>query len=86
MHVSQQIHLTPRESERLRQVSYERQIEAGMSHPGSAGLTAERLGDANPFVSHDKANEDTGPACYTGSLQGDGGVVGDHSNGKAPEH
>ncbi|KAF1808644.1 hypothetical protein P152DRAFT_424575 [Eremomyces bilateralis CBS 781.70] len=44
------IQLTPRESERLRQVAYERQVEAGMSHPGNAGITANRLGDANPFV------------------------------------
>lgn len=38
--------LTPRENERLRQVSYERQLERGMKNPGSAGLTAERFGDA----------------------------------------
>ncbi|KAF2729458.1 hypothetical protein EJ04DRAFT_588713 [Polyplosphaeria fusca] len=40
------LHLTPRETERLRKVSYQRQLEAGMRHPGYAGLTAERLGDA----------------------------------------
>ncbi|EON66199.1 hypothetical protein W97_05592 [Coniosporium apollinis CBS 100218] len=38
--------LTPAESERLRCVSYEKQLEAGMSHPGSAGLTVDRFGDA----------------------------------------
>lgn len=38
--------LTPRENERLRQVSYERQLERGMKNPGSAGLTADRFGDA----------------------------------------
>jgi len=38
--------LTPRESNRLRQVSYERQLERGFSHPGSAGLTIDRWGDA----------------------------------------
>ncbi len=38
--------LTPTESERLRTVSYERQVEAGFKHPGSAGLTADRWGDA----------------------------------------
>ena len=42
--------LTPRESERLRQVSFERQLERGMKNPGSAGLTADRLGDAEKVV------------------------------------
>ncbi|KAL8663595.1 MAG: hypothetical protein Q9202_003783 [Teloschistes flavicans] len=41
--------LTPREGNRLRQVSYERQMERGMQHPGSAGLTSDRLGDADPW-------------------------------------
>lgn len=45
-----QLRLTPAESERLRQVSYERQLERGFKHPGSAGLVAQRLGDANAFV------------------------------------
>ena len=44
------LRLTPAESERLRQVSYERQLERGFKHPGSAGLVAQRLGDANPYV------------------------------------
>lgn len=39
------LQLTPGESRRLRQVSYQRQLEAGM--PGKAGLTAERLGDCS---------------------------------------
>ena len=43
------LHLTPREAQRLRQVSYQRQVEAGMRSPGSAGLTADRLGDANKW-------------------------------------
>ncbi|KAF1815439.1 hypothetical protein P152DRAFT_390900 [Eremomyces bilateralis CBS 781.70] len=43
------IHLTPAESSRLRQISYEKQIEAGMSNPGSAGLTADRFGDAPKY-------------------------------------
>ncbi|KIW89230.1 uncharacterized protein Z519_10083 [Cladophialophora bantiana CBS 173.52] len=38
--------LTPAESERLRLVSYERQLEAGFKHPGRAGLTVDRIGDA----------------------------------------
>jgi hypothetical protein len=43
-----QLHLTPREAERLRNVSYQRQLEAGMKNPGSAGLTG--LGDCAPWV------------------------------------
>lgn len=39
-------HLTPKESERLRKVAYERQLERGHKHPGSTGLTSDRLGDA----------------------------------------
>ncbi|OAL35841.1 hypothetical protein AYO20_04991 [Fonsecaea nubica] len=37
--------LTPAESERLRLVSHERQVEAGVKHPGRAGLTVDRFGD-----------------------------------------
>ncbi|KAH8883174.1 hypothetical protein GQ53DRAFT_847078 [Thozetella sp. PMI_491] len=44
------LHLTPAESERLRNVSYQRQIEAGMRNPGNAGLTVQRLGDAKPWI------------------------------------
>ncbi|PGH14050.1 hypothetical protein AJ79_03320 [Helicocarpus griseus UAMH5409] len=44
------LRLTPRESERLRMVSYERQKEAGYSNPGSAGLVVEKFGDAEPWV------------------------------------
>ncbi|KAI1365842.1 hypothetical protein F5Y08DRAFT_352454 [Xylaria arbuscula] len=40
------LRLTAAESERLRNVSYQRQLEAGMKNPGMAGLTADRLGDA----------------------------------------
>ena len=43
------LRLTPRESERLRIVSYQRQLEAGFSHPGSSGLTVDRWGDAEPW-------------------------------------
>ncbi|CUA71355.1 putative MFS-type transporter PB1E7,08c [Schizosaccharomyces pombe 972h-] [Rhizoctonia solani] len=39
------IHLTPGEAARLRKVSYQRQLEAGMSRPGSMGTTSDRLGD-----------------------------------------
>ncbi|KAM0710711.1 hypothetical protein Q7P35_001449 [Cladosporium inversicolor] len=34
------LHLTPKESERLRQVSYQRQLEAGFKNAGHAGLVA----------------------------------------------
>jgi hypothetical protein len=49
-----QLRLTPREAERLRQVSYTRQLEAGMHNPGSAGLTADRLGDAKPWIAEER--------------------------------
>ncbi len=42
--------LTPRETARLRQVSYQRQMEAGMKNPGNEGLTVQRVGDADPWV------------------------------------
>jgi hypothetical protein len=42
--------LTPAEGERLRKVSYEKQLEAGMKNPGSAGLTVDRWGDAEKWV------------------------------------
>lgn len=41
--------LTPKESNRLRHVSYERQMERGFKNPGSAGLTSDRWGDAEPW-------------------------------------
>lgn len=44
------LNLTPRESQRLRMVSYERQLEKGMKNPGSAGLVIERFGDAMEWV------------------------------------
>ena len=43
------LRLTPRETERLRQVSYQKQLEAGLRNPGSAGLVPERFGDAEPY-------------------------------------
>jgi hypothetical protein len=48
--LSSQLRLTPKESDRLRQVSYERQLARGFKRPGYAGLVAERFGDAEPFV------------------------------------
>ncbi|KAK4096015.1 hypothetical protein N658DRAFT_502059 [Parathielavia hyrcaniae] len=44
------LHLTPAEANRLRNVSYQRQLEAGMKHPGRAGLTADRIGDSSLWV------------------------------------
>jgi hypothetical protein len=49
-----QLRLTPAEAERLRNVSYQRQLEAGMKHPGRAGLTADRIGDSPPWVPQDQ--------------------------------
>jgi hypothetical protein len=43
------LNLTPSESYRLRNVSYERQLEAGYKYPGSAGSTSDRWGDAPPW-------------------------------------
>ena len=43
------LNLTPREADRLREVSYKRQREAGFERPGSAGLVVERWGDANEW-------------------------------------
>ncbi|KAI9668895.1 MAG: hypothetical protein M1831_000965 [Alyxoria varia] len=44
------LRMTPAEGERLRCVSYRKQLEAGFSHPGSAGLTSDRWGDAPKWV------------------------------------
>ncbi|KAF7194141.1 hypothetical protein HII31_04497 [Pseudocercospora fuligena] len=44
------LHLTKAETERLRRVSYERQVERGMRRPGSAGLTTDRFGDEEEWV------------------------------------
>ncbi|KAI9670490.1 MAG: hypothetical protein M1817_004357 [Caeruleum heppii] len=44
------LRLTPREHERLRQVSYVKQLEAGLKNPGGAGLVVQRVGDAEPWV------------------------------------
>jgi uncharacterized membrane protein len=48
------LHFTPAEAQRLRQLSFERQQERGFRRPGSAGLTADRLGDAEwvPLKQH----------------------------------
>lgn len=38
--------LTPREAQRLRLISYKKQLAAGYENPGSAGLVIEKFGDA----------------------------------------
>jgi hypothetical protein len=63
--------LTPAEGERLRQVSYERQLERGFKHPGRAGLTVDRLGDAEEWKPHSPAaaKDDQGIVDYNGSTE-----------------
>ncbi len=50
------LNLTRTEGERLRNVSYGRQLEAGYNRPGSAGLTADKFGD-NPEWEHSPSCE-----------------------------
>ncbi|KAF1984724.1 hypothetical protein K402DRAFT_335803 [Aulographum hederae CBS 113979] len=57
------LRLTPKEAGRLRQVSYERQVEAGLSRPGDSGLTVQRCGDAEGWV------PDTGVGKMGGEVQ-----------------
>ncbi|EFR00965.1 hypothetical protein MGYG_03967 [Nannizzia gypsea CBS 118893] len=53
------LRLTPREHERLRNVSYERQLAAKYKNPGNAGLVAQKLGDADPWIpSPERAREE----------------------------
>ena len=49
-----QLHLTPAEAERMRHHSYKRQLEAGMRHPGRAGITSDRFGDAKIWNPNEK--------------------------------
>lgn len=44
------IMLTPREHERLRRVSWERQMARGYLNPGSAGLVPEMIGDMDAWT------------------------------------
>lgn len=50
--------LTPREAQRLRQVSYERQLEAGHQHAGSAGLVVEKFGDADQWYATERTQKE----------------------------
>lgn len=43
------LRLTPAETARLRQVSYERQLARGFKRPGYTGTGPERFGDAGPY-------------------------------------
>ena len=52
------IALTPREADRLRRVSYQRQKEKGFKNPGSAGLVAQRIGDAEPWMPREESIEE----------------------------
>ncbi|KAL2169047.1 hypothetical protein VTG60DRAFT_6546 [Thermothelomyces hinnuleus] len=54
------LRLTPAEANRLRNVSYQRQLEAGMKSPGRAGLTADRLGDSDLWKPNTDQNEQDG--------------------------
>lgn len=51
------LRLTPRETDRLRQVSHERQMERGFKNPGSAGLVLERFGDADEWIPEAKPSK-----------------------------
>jgi hypothetical protein len=57
-----QLHLTPRESERLRQVSYDRQVEAGFKNPGHAGLVARHSDVGAIGLSNMKVRMDSEPS------------------------
>lgn len=65
------LNLTPAENERLRIVSYERQLEAGFKTPGRAGLTVDRLGDAltwqppRHYISAEELHDSTKPAAVS---------------------
>ncbi|KAF9873537.1 hypothetical protein CkaCkLH20_08996 [Colletotrichum karsti] len=54
------LRLTPREAERLRHISYQRQMEAGMRNPGSSGFTSDVIGDAEKWEPkvQEQQNED----------------------------
>ncbi|KAL6857746.1 hypothetical protein ACO1O0_005188 [Amphichorda felina] len=44
------IWLTPSEAQRLRRISYEKQLARGYRIPGSAGIVAQRFGDAEAWI------------------------------------
>ncbi|KAJ5968388.1 hypothetical protein N7501_004636 [Penicillium viridicatum] len=56
------LRLTTKEAERLRNVSYKRQLAAGMKNPGSTGLVPEKLGAMDlwePQLRHSEDSSET---------------------------
>ncbi|KAF9880415.1 hypothetical protein CkaCkLH20_02369 [Colletotrichum karsti] len=51
------LRLTPAEAERLRNVSYKRQLEAGMNPAGRAGITVDRLGDSEKWQPNQRPSQ-----------------------------
>ncbi|KAF4814801.1 hypothetical protein CGCTS75_v013253 [Colletotrichum tropicale] len=51
------LHLTPAEAERLRNVSFKRQLEAGLHPAGRAGITADRIGDSEKWQPGDRPGQ-----------------------------
>ncbi|KAK4149346.1 hypothetical protein C8A00DRAFT_18952 [Chaetomidium leptoderma] len=72
------LRLTPAEAERLRNVSYQRQLEAGMSSPGRAGLTADKIGDSSlwvPLAQREPADDSDGASKKVDGMEGGSGDV-----------
>ena len=63
------LNLTPAESTRLRSISYERQLECGLAHPGSAGITSDRWGDAPAWVRPERTDRIQSIARVPASLE-----------------
>jgi len=51
------LRLARRESQRLRMVSYERQLAVGYKTPGGAGFVVEKFGDTEPWMPRSEAIE-----------------------------
>ena len=60
--------LTPREGERLRNVSYKRQLQAGMRNSGSAGLVLEKFGDMDAWEPAERSREGSEEGVKSGSV------------------
>ncbi|CEH13704.1 hypothetical protein CBOM_01606 [Ceraceosorus bombacis] len=63
------LNLTPAETHRLRQVSYQKQLEAGLPNPGSAGLTSDRWGDSLPWAPSERHVEMATHSAYESERQ-----------------
>ncbi|OQE28500.1 hypothetical protein PENSTE_c003G04937 [Penicillium steckii] len=73
------IHLTPAEFERLRRISYKRQLEAGFRNPGRSGLTADRLGDSALWAPGTEPDKNaSGYSLVSAGPNGDPLLKGDH--------